>query len=52
VTDERETVAAEVAEAEPLSICVKRDPDPRREGRPKEELLSERQRERETDAPV
>jgi transposase len=37
-------------EAEPLPICVKREPDPGREGRPIEKLLAECQRERETGA--
>ena len=37
-------------EAEPATICVKREPDPGREGQPKEELLAERQCEREIDA--
>jgi hypothetical protein len=37
-------------ETEPLPNCVKRQPDPGRVGRPKEGLLAERQRGRETDA--
>jgi hypothetical protein len=39
-------------ETELLPNCVKREPDPGREGQPKEELLAERQCEREKDTAV